>query len=187
MTQQIFIFVYKLRTFMGKKILVTYASRAGSTAGVAEKIGKVLRDFGEDAEVKPMHEVTDLLDYDAVVAGSPIQAGAWLPEAMEFMRRNQAVLSGKPFASFTLCMTLAMKKGVAYRPAISEWIAPVRSLARPVSEGIFAGVLDVKKVPGAADRLKFKLSILFGVWAEGDFRNWYEIEKWAASLPELLN
>ncbi len=43
---------------MGKKILVTYASRAGSTAGVAEKIGKVLRDFGEVAEVKPMHEVT---------------------------------------------------------------------------------------------------------------------------------
>jgi len=172
---------------MGKKILVTYASRAGSTAGVAEKIGKILRDLGEDAEVKPMQEVTDLPDYDAVVAGSPIQASAWLPEAMEFMRRNQTILSEKPFASFTLCMTLVMKKGEAYRPAISEWIAPVRSLVRPVSEGIFAGVLDVKKVPGAADRLKFKLSILFGVWAEGDFRNWYEIEKWAAGLPELLN
>ncbi len=172
---------------MGKKILVTYASRAGSTAGVAEKIGKILRDLGEVAEVKPMKEVTDLSDYDAVVAGSPIQASAWLPEAMEFMRRYQAVLSEKPFATFTLCMTLAMKKGVEYRPTISEWIAPVRSLARPVSEGIFAGVLDLKKVPGAGDRLKFKLSILFGVWHEGDFRNWHEIEKWAAGLPELLN
>lgn len=166
---------------------MTYASRAGSTAGVAEKIGKILRDLGEVAEVKPMNEVTDLTGYDAVVAGSPIQASRWLPEAMEFVRRNQVVLSGKPFASFTLCMTLVMKKGENYRPAISEWIAPVRSLIRPVSEGIFAGELDLKKVPRAGDRLKFKLSILFGVWSEGDFRNWYEIEKWAAVLPELLN
>jgi menaquinone-dependent protoporphyrinogen oxidase len=172
---------------MGKKILVTFASRAGSTAGVAEKIGKILRDLGEEAVVKPMNEVTDLLDYDAVVAGSPIQASAWLPVAMEFLRRNQVVLSGKPFATFTLCMTLAMKKGVKYRPQVSEWIAPVRSLVRPVSEGIFGGVLDLKKIPGAGDRLKFKLSILFGVWSEGDFRNWYEIEKWVAGLPELLN
>ena len=166
---------------------MTYASRAGSTAGVAEKIGKILRDLGESADVKPMNEVTDLLSYDAIVAGSAIQASRWLPEAMEFMRRHQDVLSRKPFASFTLCMTLAMKKGEEYRPVINEWIAPVRSLARPVSEGIFAGVLDLHKVPGAADRLKFKLSILFGVWHEGDFRNWYEIEKWAAGLPELLN
>ena len=166
---------------------MTYASRAGSTAGVAEKIGKILSDLGEDAEVKPMNEVTDIAGYDAVVAGSPIQASRWLPEAMEFMRRNQSVLSAKPFASFTLCMTLVMKKGEDYRPQISEWIAPVRSLVRPVSEGIFAGVLDLKKVPGAGDRLKFKLSILFGVWTEGDFRNWYAIEKWAAGLPELLS
>lgn len=172
---------------MGKKILVTYASRAGSTAGVAEKIGKILSDLGEVAEVKPMNEVTDINGYDAVVAGSPVQANQWLPEAMEFMRRNQAVLAVKPFASFTLCMTLVIKKGEEYRPAVSGWIAPVRSLVRPVSEGIFAGVLDLKKVPGAGDRLKFKLSILFGVWPEGDFQNWYEIEKWAAGLPELLN
>jgi hypothetical protein len=48
-------------------------------------------------------------------------------------------------------------------------------------------VLDLKKVPGAGERFKFKLSILFGVWTEGDFRNWYEIEKWAAGLPGLLN
>lgn len=172
---------------MGKKILVTYASHAGTTAGVAEKIGQILRDLGEVAEVKPMNEVTDIPGYDAVVAGSPIQASRWLPEAMEFVRMNQAVLSLKPFATFTLCMMLVMKKGEDYRPAISEWIAPVRSLVRPVSEGIFPGVLDLKKVPGAADRLKFKLSTLFGVWSEGDFRNWYALEKWAAGLPELLN
>ncbi len=73
---------------MGKKILVTYASRAGSTAGVAEKIGKILRDLGEVAEVKPMQEVKELDGYDAVVAGSAIQASKWLPEAMECMYRH---------------------------------------------------------------------------------------------------
>ncbi|HUW93942.1 MAG TPA: hypothetical protein VMV74_12310 [Bacteroidales bacterium] len=34
--------------------------------------------------------------------------------------------------------------------------------------------------PGSGGKLKFRLNILFGVWQEGDFRNWHEIEKWAA-------
>lgn len=172
---------------MPKKILVTFASRTGSTSGVAERIYAVLKDLGENPELKPMNEVSDITGYDAVVAGSAIQANKWLPEAMDFMHRHQTSLSEKPFASFTVCMTLAMKKGEQYRPTISGWIAPVRALARPVSEGIFAGALNIKKIPDAGDRLKFKLSTLFGVWKEGDYRSWHKIEKWAASLPELLN
>jgi hypothetical protein len=37
-----------------------------------------------------------------------------------------------------------------------------------------------------SDRLKFRLSVLFGVWSEGDHRNWDAIHAWAASLSPLL-
>jgi menaquinone-dependent protoporphyrinogen oxidase len=91
------------------KILVTYASRAGSTAGVAEAISKALVESGAQVEVRPMQDVKDLTLYQALVAGSAIQAGQWLPEALQFVQTHRAVLAQKPCATFTVCMTLAMK------------------------------------------------------------------------------
>ena len=64
-------------------ILVTYASRTGTTAGVAEAIGQTLAESGMQVEVLPMREVRDLSPYRAVVAGSAIQGSYWLPEAMQ--------------------------------------------------------------------------------------------------------
>ena len=58
---------------MTKKILVTYASRTGTTAGVAEAIGKTLAESGAEVDVRAVADVKDLTPYDAVVAGSAIQ------------------------------------------------------------------------------------------------------------------
>jgi menaquinone-dependent protoporphyrinogen oxidase len=172
---------------MTNKILVTYASRAGSTAGVAEAIGKTLSERGEQVDVLPMQEVKDLTPYGAVVAGSAIQNKQWLPEAMKFLQAHQSELTQKPFAAFLVCMTLAMRNGETYRPFVAEFLAPVRALARPVSEGLFAGVLEIQKVPSFSNRLKFRLSVLFGVWSEGDHRDWNAIRLWAESLTPLLH
>ena len=169
------------------KILVTYATRTGSTFGVAEAIAETLREHDLAVDVVPVQEVTDLSSYQAVIAGSAIQNRQWLPEAAQFVQKHQAELSQKPFAMFAVCMTLAMKNGERYRPQISEWLAPVRRLVRPVSEGIFAGALDISKIPSFGDRLKFRLSVLFGVWSEGDHRDWDSIRAWAESLPEKLS
>jgi menaquinone-dependent protoporphyrinogen oxidase len=172
---------------MNNKILVTYTSRFGSTAGVAEAIGKTLSEHGAQVDVRPMKEVTDLSPYQAVVAGSAINGGAWLPDALQFMQAHQAELRNKPFAAFLVCMTLTMKNGEQYRSHVSSWLEPVRALARPVSEGLFAGALDIGKIPSFSDRLKFRLSVLFGVWKEGDHRDWKAIKTWAESLVPLLN
>jgi menaquinone-dependent protoporphyrinogen oxidase len=171
---------------MTNKILVTYATRAGSTAGVAEAIAKTLREHGIEVDVIPMQEVTDTNSYHAVVAGSAIHNRQWLPEAIQFVQTHQTSLNQKPFAMFAVCMTLAMKNCENYRSQISEWLAPVRRLVQPVSENIFAGVLDISKIPSFGDRLKFRLSVLFGVWAEGDHRDWNAIHAWAESLPAKL-
>jgi menaquinone-dependent protoporphyrinogen oxidase len=172
---------------MSNRILVTYASRTGSTVGVAEAIGKTLSETGAQVDVLPMQEVEDLSPYSAVVAGSAIQSKQWLPEAMQFVQTNRAKLTSKPFAAFLVCMTLAMRNGETYRPFVSEFIAPVRALVRPVSEGLFAGALDIRKVPSFSDRLKFRLSVLFGVWKEGDHRDWNAIRAWANGLALQLH
>jgi len=171
---------------MSNTILVTYASRLGATAGVAEAIGKTLTDNGAQVEVRRMEEVTDLTPYSAVVAGSAIRDKQWLPEAMQFMRTHQAALRQRPVAVFLVCMTLAMKDGEKYRPHVATWLDPVRALVKPVSEGLFAGVLDIGQLSSFSDRLKFRVSVLFGVWKEGDHRDWNAIREWAARLRPVL-
>jgi menaquinone-dependent protoporphyrinogen oxidase len=171
---------------MSNKILVTYASRIGSTAGVAEAIGRTLVESGAQVEVRPMQDVADLTPYGAVVAGSAIRGKQWLPEAMHFMQAHRAVLKQKPFAAFLVCMTLAMPNGEKYREHVATWLDPVSALVKPVSEGLFAGALDISKIPSFADRLKFRLSVAFGVWSEGDHRDWERIRTWAKDLHSLL-
>ena len=172
---------------MSGKILVTYATRTGSTAGVAEAIARTFADGGAEVEVRPMQEVKDLTPYGAVVAGSAIQAQHWLPEAMQFVQTHRAELKRKPFAAFLVCMTLAMKNEEWQQQAnVADWLAPVRALVQPVSEGLFAGRLDISKVPSLGDRLKFRISVMSGVWTEGDHRDWEAIHVWAFSLRPLL-
>jgi len=171
---------------MSNKILVTYATCTGSTVGVAEAIGKTLNEGGALVDVLPMRLVKDLTPYRAVVVGSAIQNKQWLPDAVQFIQKHQAELAGKPFAAFLVCMTLAMRNGEKYRPSVAEFLAPVRAYVKPVSEGLFAGVLDISKVPTLRDRLMFRLSVLFGVWSEGDHRDWNAIRAWAESLRQKL-
>ncbi|MCB0202691.1 MAG: flavodoxin, partial [Anaerolineae bacterium] len=85
---------------MSEKILVTYASRTGTTAGVAEAVGNTLDSSGLPVDVLPVSAVQDVTPYRAVVAGSAIQGKQWLPEAMQFVQTHQAALRRKPFAAF---------------------------------------------------------------------------------------
>lgn len=170
---------------MENKILVTYASRTGYTAGVAEIIAKSLSETGSLVDVLPMRNVKSVSQYTAVVAGSAIQSAQWLPEAIQFLQANQLDLKQKPFAAFLVCMTLAMTKG-DYHAHVATWLDPISASVHPVSKGYFAGALETRKISSLGDRLKFKLSVLIGVWSEGDHRDWIAIRNWAESLRPLL-
>jgi menaquinone-dependent protoporphyrinogen oxidase len=171
---------------LSKRILVTYSSRTGTTAGVANEIAKTLSENGSQVDVLPMKDVKDLTGYSSVVVGSAIQAAQWLPEAVQFIQTHQNTMKNVPVAMFSVCMTLAMPNGEKYRQGVSDWVKPIRSLVNPVSEGIFAGALDVSKVPTLSDRIKFKMSVMLGVWKEGDHRDWNAIRTWAVQLQPAL-
>jgi menaquinone-dependent protoporphyrinogen oxidase len=171
---------------MTDKILVTYASQAGSTMSVADAIGKTLADHGFAVDVLPMRAVKDLTPYRAVVAGSAVHGGKWLPEALRFLQTNQTELARKPFAAFLVCITLGMKNSEKWHDGVSGWMAPVRALVMPRSEGLFAGSLDFSRLPITLDTLGLRAAVAFGALPKGDHRDWPAIESWAAGLPAAL-
>ena len=173
---------------MTNRILVTYASRASSTKGVAEAIGRTLEDRGLVVDVHPMQDVHGLAEYQAVVAGSAIRYDKWLPEAIQFVEQHQQELVKKPFAAFVVCLAMATQNKRRQQQAIetaSSYLKPVRTLVPTVSEGLFAGVLDLSKLP-VGYRILFRAVMLTGFFKEGDFRDWDAIQQWAHGLSTEL-
>lgn len=172
---------------MPDPILITYASRTGSTKGVAETIAQSFTSRGIPVRLLPMHEVTDLSGYKAVIAGSAIQDKKWLPEAIQFLAKNRTQLNSIPVAVFLVCITLSMAKAEKYRPEVARWLDPVRTFVTPLSEALFAGTLYLDSIPTFKDRLLYRISILFGYFKQGDHRDWQAIKSWATSLESLLS
>ncbi len=165
---------------MNKRILVTYSSKAGSTAGVAAKIGEVLSKQNLAVDVLPVSKAGDLSAYSAIISGSAIRMGRVMPETLKFIEKNQQVLQQKPFGVFVVCLTMR-EDTEANRATVSAYLDPVRALVKPASEGLFAGALVASKV-GLLDRL-----IMSAMKApEGDYRNWAQISAWAQDAPAAL-
>lgn len=161
---------------MDKKILITYASKAGSTAETAARMGEMLAGQNAQVDVLPVEKAGDLSAYQAVVLGSAIRMGQLLPEVVKFVEANQAVLQQKSFNVFFLCMTLE-KDTPENRQTVSAYLEPVRALVKPASEGMFAGVMEPKKL-SLLERMMMKAMKT----PVGDFRNWEQINAWAQSL-----
>ena len=165
---------------MGDKILVAYASRAGATGGVAEAIGEVLCDAGTAVDVRLAKDVTDVSPYRAVVVGSAIYMGRWMSEAVKFVETHRDALGQMPVAYFTVCLT--MKDDTEEnRRTVAAYLDPVREVVQPLDVGLFAGRLDLTKLP-----FLYRLIIKAMKQPEGDYRNWEAIRAWAGELVPLL-
>lgn len=166
-----------------KHVLVVYASRLGSTAETAVFIADQLTIEGVTVVVKAVDEVSALNDYDLVIVGSAIRFDRWLPDAVEFVRSRQSVLSERKIAYFFTCLTLAKRTEATERKA-AQYAEKLEQLApplRPISIGLFGGVLDAGKAPWVTRALLRLLSFATGL-KEGDYRDWNEISEWAKAL-----
>jgi len=164
-----------------RKVLVAYATRAGSTAGIAERVAEVLNRSGFAAQAIEAKKVGDTAPYDAVVLGSSVRAGKLKPEALKFLDKNKADINSKPFAAFVVCLTMK-ETNEKSRATARAYLDPVHLRVKPASEGLFAGALDPGKL-GFVER-----TIMKAMKAEsGDFRKWDEVEAWAASLAPLFS
>jgi menaquinone-dependent protoporphyrinogen oxidase len=163
---------------MDKKILITYATKAGSTVEIAAVIGESLSKRGFAVDVKPVSENPALDGYQAVLMGSAIRMGGWLPEAVDFVRQNQAALNQLPTSIFTVHM-LNYQNDETSRTARQAYTAPVRELLPNAGEVFFHGKLDYQTL-SFFDRMIAK-AVADPNNPPGDFRDWTAIQGWAES------
>jgi len=161
---------------MNKKVLVTYATKLGSTRDVAQTVGETITQKGASVYVQPVNEVSNISEYDAVVLGSAIRMGQWLPEAMNFSKTHQAKLNTLPTAIFTVHI-LNTESNPESIKARQTYTAPVWEILSPKSEAFFAGKIDLEE-------LNFFERLLFRAVKSpaGDLRDWNAIRTWAGSL-----
>jgi menaquinone-dependent protoporphyrinogen oxidase len=159
-------------------ILVTYASKHGSTEEIAERITATLRRAGMEADLKPVETVRDIEPYAAVVLGSAIYYGSWLKEAREFVHRNEAALAARPVWLFSSGPLGVEVKDAETQP---KELAEFHETVKPRDPRVFFGALDYSQL-SFMERMVVK-----GVRAaEGDFRDWAAIEEWAESIAHAL-
>lgn len=157
---------------MDSRILVAYDTRSGSTVEVAKAIAEVLAARGILVDVKPVKEKPKVDSYQAVLVGSAIRFGAWLPEAVEFVKTNQAALNQVPVAVFTTHILNLGEDGQSRTNRLA-YLAAVRPLLKPVAEVFFAGRLDPEKL-SLVERLISRMVKA----PEGDLRDWEKIRGW---------
>lgn len=167
---------------MSDKALVTYATRYGATAGIAEKIHEVLNLAGVPSDLFNVKEVSDLSPYSAVVLGSAVYIGKWRKEATQFIKKNQSALAECPVWLFSSGPTeegdpVELLEG--WR--IPESLKPVVDRIQVRDIAVFHGVMEPEKLNF------FERWIVNNIKSPtGDFRDWEAISAWAASIAETL-
>lgn len=168
---------------MNDRILVAYASQYGSTGEVAEAIGNALCSPQSPVDVCLAKNVTDVSRYRAVIVGSAIQGGEWLPEALELIGVHREALSRLPVAYFLCCKRLRSDTPESRREAM-DYMDGVRAHVpeiNPVQVGLFAGKVDPGTMP-----LFIRLLIALSGSPTGDWRDWDAIRAWALGLRPAL-
>jgi menaquinone-dependent protoporphyrinogen oxidase len=151
-------------------VLVAYATRNGSTRGVAQAIGEVMLAAGVTTEIVPAHALAGpLTGKDLVVLGAPLYSGRWHRDAHRFLKRHRRDLDAVPVAVFALGPRRDEED--AWQ---QSWMQLHRALAKrpwlhPVVVELFGGADPVRR----------------GRPAGRDLRDWTEIGDWARKVLAL--
>lgn len=166
------------------RVLVTYGSKHGATAAIAEAIGATLRDEGVDADVVDAGAARSLDGYSAAVVGSAVYAAHWRGEALRFLRKHHQWLSEHPVWLFS-SGPVGEDDPDADPEEVDRFTRPkkVQQLAGELSardHAVFGGMVD-------DDRGLIRKRMARGMPEEArDRRDWDEIAQWASGVAKVL-
>lgn len=148
-------------------VLITAASKHGSTWRIAEFMAERLRDAGLPVELLRPEQVTDVTPFTTVVLGSAIYGGAWLRAAVDLTERLTEDLVMRDLWLFS-----SGPVGEPLTPATSAAPKATRNLPAR-SHATFAGRLD-DAVLNRRERLMTKVVRA----RSGDYRDWPRVAEW---------
>ncbi|MEV3858161.1 flavodoxin domain-containing protein [Streptomyces sp. NPDC050095] len=164
-------------------VLVLHASEHGSTVEVAERVAARLVTRGIPVDVHPFDKSPTPGAYTAVVIGSAVHDGAWLPQAADFVHRHRDALTVLPVWMFSVGMTGALRGPMRRLAEHTEQraIVRLRALIGPRGYHRFSGVIH-------PDHLNRTGRVLFRLFTGryGDYRDWTAIDAWTDSIAEAL-
>ena len=161
---------------MTARILVAYASRKGSTAGIAQAIGKELISEGYAVDISDIKSVTSIAGYNAVVIGAPIYTGKITGDVAAFVAANRDGISRLPVAGFVTGIAPVYPKTGDVKGFIDQLVTAFAPIS-PVAVTMFAGTLDAGKM----NLVERSLTSLMKI-PTGDFRDWDAIATWTKTL-----
>lgn len=158
-------------------VLIAVASRHHSTAEIGAFVADNLGAAGIATVVRDQADVDDVRPFEAVIVGSGVYAGAWLPEARDFVERFAEDLRARP-----VWLLSSGPLGVPAKPdGDPEGVLPLIELIRPRGHRVFAGRLDRTDL-GLGEKLVVKVVRA----PDGDFRDWGAIGTWAREIAGEL-
>jgi menaquinone-dependent protoporphyrinogen oxidase len=163
-------------------VLVAYASKYGSTRGIAERVAARLSEHGNRVEVRSVDQVDDVRAYDAIVLGSAVFDQSWIPEAAELVRHNFDSLAARQVWMFSVG-SFGDTHRVWGRLMTKEpkEIGGFRETIHPRDYRVFAGVIERDRWPFISRMFFRALGGRFG-----DNRDWPEIDAWAEGIARAL-
>jgi len=167
------------------KVLVAVASKHGSTREIGSAIVDELHSAAIDADLRDVSEISSIRGYDAIILGSAVYMGKWLPEARDFPEHHRVAMSKLPvwlFSSGPLGEEDAMPHYGPKELAVATGDADVRD------HHIFVGKLEPEGL-GFGEKVAVKMvRAALGDYRApyGDFRNWDEIRGWAREIAAEL-
>jgi len=162
---------------MTARILVAYASRKGSTAGIAQAVGKEQVSAGYTVDVAEMNAVSSLEGYDAIVIGSPVYMGHIVKDVEKFVAQHRTRLAKLPVAAFAVGIA-PVAPDIEPVDNVLDDLKRVLSPVQPVATAVFAGRLDPERMSFVERQMVRMLKV-----KTGDFRDWNAIAAWARNLP----
>lgn len=156
-------------------ILIAFATRHGSTRGIAEAIAEQLEAGGHETTLAEVSTVSSLDPFAVVVLGSGVYMGHWLPQARQFIDRHREALATRP--------TWLFSSGPLGDQDTADTIEldALTALVGAREHRIFTGRLDRSSL-GFAERMAVRMVRA----PEGDYRNWPAIRDWAARIDDAL-
>jgi menaquinone-dependent protoporphyrinogen oxidase len=166
------------------RVLVTYGTKYGSTAGIAEAIGATLKENGLDVDVQPARSVHSLDGYRAAVVGSAVYTAHWRGDALRFLSHHRDWLARHDVWLFS-SGPVGEEDEDADEAETERWTKPkkVQELAAEINARdhmVFGGKVD-------EDRGFIRKKMAQNMPEEArDRRDWDAIAAWAAEIASAL-